>query len=220
MGIFDVFGEILKNVANKNQKDENVKTADPVVFEDVKKKLETIEETASTGRSRSDMYKDYAEKVREAQRENEASPEIETADKSVFDDLLKELDRAQNEESTGWSDTGPIGGSEETVFVPPVFTSPVSNEPRVHHREPELSNEPLINLGSQAMTNSAGSLELREEPSMGAAKSTIRVPNKTLLRVLQYSDNKIILDGKPSRFVLVDFNGHQGWILESYLNFN
>lgn len=222
MGIFDVFGEILKNVAKKNQEDEQVKTADPVVFEEVKKKLEECEEDVPTGRSRSDIYKDYAEKVREAQRENEASQEVETADESVFGDLMKELERMQNEESSGAANTGPVGGTDEAVFVPPVFTSPVSNNP-VQHREPEFKQEPqepLINLGNQAVTNSPGSLALRAEPNMGAATSNFRIPDKTLLKILQYSDNSITLDGKRSRFVLVDFNGNQGWILESYLNFN
>ncbi len=219
MGIFDVFGEILKNVAKKNQEDEQVKTADPVVFEEVRKKLEECEEEAPAGRSRSDIYRDYAEKVKEAQRENEASQEVETADESVFGDLMKELERMQNEESSGHSSTGPVGGTEEAVFVPPVFTSPVSNNP-IQHIEPEFREEPLINLGNQAVTNSPGSLALRAEPSMGAATSNFRIPDKTLLKVLQYSENSIMLDGKRSRFVLVDFNGNQGWILESYLNFN
>lgn len=216
MGIFDVFGQILKNVANKNEQDEQVKTADPVVFEEVKRKCEEVDECAPEGRSRADMYRDYAEKVKEAQRENEASAEVETADKSVFSDLMAELERMQNEESTGQSNTGP---TEEAVFIPPVFTSPVYDKTEVRGPEPGRQ-EPVINLGNQAMTNSPGSLELRAEPNMGAAKTNIRVPNKTLLRILQYSENAIMLDGKRSRFVLVDFNGQQGWILESYLNFN
>lgn len=219
MGIFDVFGQILKNVANKNEQDENVKTADPVVFEEVKRKCEEVDECAPEGTSRSDIYRDYAKKVEEAQRENEASAEVETADKSVFADLMAELERMQNEESAGQSNTGPGAGAAETVFVPPVFNSPVYNDAGVQN-EPVRQEEPIINMGSQAMTNSPGSLELRAEPNMGAAKSSIRVPNKTLLKILQYSDNAIMLDGKRSRFVLVDFNGHQGWILESYLNFN
>ena len=81
------------------------------------------------------------------------------------------------------------------------------------------STEP--NLGTQAMTNSmGGSLALRSAPEMGSAQTKIRVPDKTLLRVIQYSENAINLDGRRSRFVLVDYNGQQGWILENYLNFN
>ena len=74
--------------------------------------------------------------------------------------------------------------------------------------------------GAQAMTNSPGSLALRDAPSMGAGKLDFRVPNKSLLNILEYSENSIILDGKKSRFVLIEYQGQQGWILESYLNFN
>jgi len=172
MGIFDVFGEIIKQVANKNEKDENVKTADPVIFEEVKKKLENLDANVPKGGRRAGSFKDYQEKVLEAQRENEANPEVETADKSVFDDLLAELKKLQDQA-----------------------------------------------LGNQAVTNSGGSLELRVAPDMGANKLANRVPNASLLKIIKYSDNKIILDGQPSRFVLVDYQGQQGWILESYLTF-
>ena len=65
-----------------------------------------------------------------------------------------------------------------------------------------------------------GSLALRTAPEMGAPQTNFRIPDKTLLKIIQYSDNSINLDGRKSRFVLVDYNGQRGWILENYLNFN
>jgi hypothetical protein len=79
----------------------------------------------------------------------------------------------------------------------------------------------MPNLGAQAVTNSmGGSLAMRAAPDMGAQQSNLRIPDKSLLRILQYSDNAIHLDGRRSRFVLVDYKGQQGWVLENYLNFN
>lgn len=196
MGLFEVFGQIIKQVADKNKADEKVETAEPIVFEEVKRKVEEVEQDSKT-RSRGDMYKDYYKKVEEAKRENEANPEVKTADASVFDDLLKELDnlRTANE------------NNEQTEGqTPDVFATP--------------QPQPTRTYGAQAFTNSGGSLQLRSEPQMMASKLNVYVPDATVLNILQYSENKIILDGKPSRFVLVEHQGQQGWILESYLNFN
>jgi len=215
MGIFDVFGEIIKQVANKNEKDEKVKTADPVVFEEVKKKLETVDSNLPSGGRRADIYKDYQEKVLEAQKENEANPEVETADRTVFDDLLAEIKKMQEQSQTG--EARPRPTHEAPVYIPPIQRGPL--ESQTSHREPSIP-QPKMSYGSQAMTNSAGSLALRDAPNMGAQQLTIRVPNKSLLNILQYSENAINLDGKKSRFVLVEYQGQQGWLLESYLHFH
>lgn len=71
------------------------------------------------------------------------------------------------------------------------------------------------------MTNSmGGSLSLRAQPDMGAPVHSIRVPDNSLVKVLKYSENSIRLDGKDTRFVLVQVGDQEGWLLESYLNFN
>jgi len=215
MGIFDVFGEI----SNKNRDDEKVETADPVVFEEVKKKIEQVEANVPSGGRRADVYKDYQEKVLEAQRENEANPDVKTADRTVFDDLLAEIKKMQEQEGqTQGSDATPRPTHEAPVYIPPIQRGPLESNTS-SHREPQMQN-PQTTYGAQAMTNSPGSLALRDAPNMGAQQLQIRVPNKSLLNILQYSENAIMLDGKRSRFVLVEFEGQQGWILESYLNFN
>ncbi len=214
MGIFDVFGEIIKQVSKKNKEDDKVKTADPVVFDEVKKKLETVEANIPSGGRRADVYRDYQEKVREAQRENEANPEVETADSTVFDDLLAEIKKMQEQDQQGQSEM-PQPTHEAPVYVPPIQRGPLESQ-----TQPNIPSPKAPNYGSQAMTNSPGSLALRQAPDMGAQQMNIRVPNKSLLNILEYSENAIILDGKRSRFVLVEYQGQRGWILESYLNFN
>lgn len=197
MGLLkNLLGTIVDEVQKRNQENANVKTADSRVFEDIKAKFGGVDEGSS--RSRADVYKDFLEKLKQAQQENEASPEIETADKSVFDDFVEEIGRIETRVESQSAGKAPVIDFK---------TAPRASEP--------------VSEGAQAMTNSGGgSLQMRQGPDMGAPKFDFWVPDSSLLRVLKYSDNSIILDGQPSRFALVDYNGQQGWVLEKYLNFN
>lgn len=205
MGFLDILHKVITTVAEKNNRNPNVKTASPVVFDDVKKKLETVDtwNSQSNDCDEGSMMEMLKKKIGEAQHENECSTEVETADRSVYDDLLREFENKRSENADIFSMPKPE--LQEMKPVNDYGTAPSS----------------APNLGTQAMTNSmGGSLSLRSAPEMGSAQTKIRVPDKTLLRVIQYSDNAINLDGRRSRFVLVDYNGQQGWILENYLNFN
>jgi len=157
------------------------------------------------------MYKDYERKVLEAKQENEADPQIETADNSVYDDLLAELKKIQEQDNT--SAEAPRPTHEAPVYIPPVQRSPLESQTQPNIPRPQSRNQ----FGTQAITNSPGSLALREAPNMGAQQSSFRIPTNSQLNVLEYSENSIILDGQRSRFVLVEFQGKRGWILESYL---
>lgn len=192
MNVMNVLANALKKIAQKNNDNPEVKTADPVVFEQVQKKWEAVENVETSNRSRADIYKEYREKILEAQQENEASPEIETADKSVFSDMLEEIERIK---STG-----------------------VQSQEAPSHRAPKIDYPSASGLGV-ATTNSPGSIQMRMTPDMGAAKSDVWIPKQSGLQVLEYSTNTIILDGQTSRFALVEFQGKKGWVLEKYLNF-
>ena len=189
-----MFNQILKQVSNKNEADPQVETAEPVVFEEVKKKIEEVEPESSS-RGRGDIYRDYADKVRQAQKENEADPNVKTADSSVFDDLLKEIENLKNQQNDASNDRR----VSDPVFIPSV-------DPR-----------PAPQMGSHGMTVSGGSLQMRNAPSMGAAKLDIWVKDRSQVRIISFSENSITLDGKKSRFVEVEYNGQRGWLLENYL---
>lgn len=193
MNIIPVLAGILKNVANRNKEDIEVKTADPVVFEELKKKFEKVESVETETREES-IYDILNKRVDEARVENEANPEVETADSSVYDTIMKEIEKYRNS-----------GGT------------PASEPQATQGYEPPSSSGIM-----QAMTNSSGgSLQIRQSPDMGApVHQTVRIPDSSLISVLQYSDNKIILDGRESRFALIEYNGVRGWVLENYLNFN
>lgn len=218
MNLKHLFETILHNVSKKNEADENIKTADPKVFEAVKKKVETSEHNIPTGGRRSEVFDDYMEKILQAKDENIADPNVETADKSVFDDLLKEIEVLKEKVNAQESSNA----THQRGTIPPLESlPPLGSTPQPAPRHTGRTTSPAPEAGTQAMTNSqGGSLQLRAAPDMGAKKVDIKVPDRTLLRVLQYSENSIILDGRKSRFALVDYNGQRGWILENYLNFN
>ncbi len=72
--------------------------------------------------------------------------------------------------------------------------------------------------GSALVDGQGGSLALRTAPKMNAGKVNQRLPDNVNVRLLDYNDkNKINLDGKVSGWYYVDYNGVQGWVLESYL---
>lgn len=194
MSIFlGILGTVIKQVAKRNKKNDSVKTADPVVFEEVQKKVESVNTEVSSEDSRAQMFKDYYEKIREAQAENEASQEIETADKSVYEDLVQEIERLKLQ----------VEHQGSTPNIP---------QPHVpQHQAPQVVT---------AWNSTGGSIQARSAPEMGAPKSSMKIPDNGVFNVLEYSENSIILDGEESRFVLVESNNQKGWILESYLNFN
>lgn len=198
MNLTILLGKLLKQVAKSNNDNPEVKTADPVVFEEMQKKFENLETQEETQRSRGDLYKDYYEKVKEAQVENEASPTVETADASVYDQMMKEIEKLKEQ-----------------------VNSQNNAQANIPQYDNSGSSAPSTNMESRAMTNSmGGSLQIRTAPNMGAESLHVRIPDETIINVLEYSDNKIILDGRESRFVKIEFNGQTGWVLENYLNFN
>lgn len=200
-----VLANILKKAIQTNEADPNVKTAEPVVFEELKKKFEKVEPLQKENRE-DDILEMMRKGVEEAKVENEANPDVETAPRSVYENILRELEALKNK-------------SSRTVDVPPVLHRDIP--PVVSTGSQPSWEPPKQSAVIQAMTNSGGTLQLRQNPDMGAPiHQTVRIPDNTLITPLQYSENSIILDGKKSRFVLVEYNGVRGWILESYLNFN
>jgi len=212
MNLYNAFKNLIRVVKAKNAANKDVKTAEPSVFEEVQKKVENLKAEPSRPKTRADIIKEYRDKVREAQIENEADPQVETAHTSVYDDLMEELEvlREQQGRETR-AEVYQQGSTHEPIreFDPVETQAPVYSQP---------CSQSL--LGAQALTNSAGSLALREFPRIDAQQSKVRVPNKTLLKIIQVSEKSINLDSKKSRFILVEHGGQRGWILESYLNFN
>ncbi|MEL6987060.1 MAG: hypothetical protein AAGK97_04445 [Bacteroidota bacterium] len=234
-----LFGKVVERVQKKNHDNPDIKTADASVFDNLLKKnrtnTETKEEVVGTQKSRADLYRDFYEKIKQTKEENEADPNVETADPSVFDEMQREIERLkakiEEKEAKGetdfenWDYTDDDDFSDyerhqtEPTFEQPTFEQPTFEQPSYEQPSYERPTGVPSNA-NMAVTNSfGGSIALRMNPDMGAPQNVIRVPDQSMIKVLEYSDKKIILDNKETRWVKIDYNGNQGWILESYMNF-
>ena len=212
MGLFKVLKEMAQQVQNRNRANPNVETADTSVFDKIKDAVEGLERKHEdpdevARRKKVEAVEELKERVIEVKRQNEADPNVATADSSVFDELNDMLEKYKAESKVTPSSYTPPSGNKE-VFYEEVEPAPAP--------APRAADDRVV-----ALTNSlGGSLALRAEPDMGAATNTIRIPDMSRVYVMGYSEKSIILDGKKSRWVHIDFDGQQGWVLEGYLNFN
>ncbi len=212
------FLDLIKNVVDKvqenNRKNPNVKTADGSVFKNILEKIkknknivEPPKEVVIQPKSRIpgsvdpvsvDPMEHLRKHVQEVRVENEADPNIETADGSVFEEMMKEIEMLKSK----------VAENEANASA----NQPVDSAPSY----PSSNAEPK----TMAMSNAGGLLELREQPDMSAPKKKVHLPDSAIVQVLKYSDNHIILDGQKSHFALIEFEGNRGWVLDSYLNYN
>ena len=211
------------------------------------KNMEKKETTHRAQGASGGLFSVLKEKLDQVRQENHDDPEVETAEPSIFDRMREELEKLEAQKDTHKTtaqthnepdyDFGsePSTGSNESsseefgnVFDgigDDVFNKETGNVPSNHEQPPSYEQPNIetgkrsIQIGGMAMTNSmGGSLAMRVDPNMGAGQNSMRVPDGSQLRVLEYSDqNKINLDGQICGWYKVDFNGQQGWILDMYL---
>jgi len=106
--ILDVILKTIGDVQQKNQRNPNVETADPSVFDILRDKLQEIDHKTKNNelqkgkrrpKSNLDIIKSGIEGTR---KENKKDPKIATAPKSIFDDILKKVEAApQRQAKTG-----------------------------------------------------------------------------------------------------------------------
>lgn len=98
--VLDVILKTIEDVQQKNKKNPNVETADPSVFDLLRKKLLEIDQKTQNNQAQKgrrnpksilEMIKDGIEGVR---KENKSNSKVATAPKSVFDQLLKKCEQA------------------------------------------------------------------------------------------------------------------------------
>jgi len=106
--ILDILSKTIEQVQAKNQKDKNVPTADPSIFDllknelgklDGKVKANEVQKGKRNPKSILDLVRAGIEGVR---KENRKDKNVETADKSIFDQILKKVEApAVRQASTG-----------------------------------------------------------------------------------------------------------------------
>lgn len=213
MGLFSVLKELANKVKHKNEANPNVETAPGTIFKSIQDAIENVKQNSECvdddpmPEKRTQTVEELKERVFEVQRQNEADPNIPTADSSIFDELSDLLDKHK-------AQPGASHIEESEVFEHDAEYEEVI--PRSSSPAPSSSSDRLM-----AITNSmGGSLALRAEPDFGAALNELRIPDATIIQIIKYSDHSINLDGKDSRWALINYEGQQGWVLEGYLSFN
>lgn len=93
-----LLANLLKNAAKKvqetNRRNPNVKTADSSIFDKLKEKFEDVKDNVGNrerGNS-TNILDQLKNRIDDIKRNNEADPNVETADNSVFEDMKRELD--------------------------------------------------------------------------------------------------------------------------------
>ncbi len=95
--IFDMILNTINDVQTRNQKNPNVETADPTVFDLIKNKLQNLDEKnrakrTQRGKSPVSILDRIRKEIEGARRENKRDKNVPTADKSIFDNILKKID--------------------------------------------------------------------------------------------------------------------------------
>ena len=97
----------INDVQAKNKANPNEETADPTVFDLIKSKLQRFddknrEKRTRKGKSPSSILDLIKKEINGARRENKKDPNVPTAPKSVFDQILKRIDQTpQRQASAG-----------------------------------------------------------------------------------------------------------------------
>jgi hypothetical protein len=105
--IFDVIMKTIGDVQSKNQANPNEPTADPSIFDLLKEKLGELdnksrEKRTNRGKSPISILDRIKKEIDAARRSNAKDPNVETAPKSVFENLLKKIeDGPKRQASTG-----------------------------------------------------------------------------------------------------------------------
>lgn len=193
--LYQLIRGAVKSVQSKNKADDNVKTADASVFSDLTDRLEKTTSNVPESKSDEELYEEIRRQIEESRHQNECDENVETADSSVYSNLSSQIEELKAK----------------------LAAEKAKNSSEYHH-EAKPAFDPMKQ--TTAMTSSPmGSLQMRANPEFGAAINIHTIPDKSQIRILQWSDKTINLDGKDSKFVLVEYNGQQGWILDSYLDF-
>lgn len=95
--IFDVILKTINDVQTKNQADPRQETADPNVFDLIKGKIQQLDEKTrqkrvSKGKSPNSILDLIRKEIKGARRENKKDPNVATAPKEIFDNILRKVD--------------------------------------------------------------------------------------------------------------------------------
>lgn len=224
----DMFSKLkdgVSKVQRENRDNPNEATVSGSIFDTLRDKFEEVKNNKPSDRK--GIFDLLRDKVNNVKDENEADPEQETAPRSLFDKLQDELEQLKKENERKELEEAKVKDNPWDINVDYEEEKPVHQETR-DYVEPKVvqptyidpspkGNMAILAVGDVAANHAPGSLEIRIAPQFGAGIFNVRLPVHGQVRILGFSDHTVNLDGKDSRWVNVDFQGNNGWVLESYL---
>lgn len=233
----DIFKEIREQFDQAAQENASAKketTADKSILERIQQEMEAVEKnkrikveekkTKSTNwgspgstPKTDDILGRILAGAHKEQQQNASQPEKAEDFGAIFDSIMGGGTKTKSSRSTKAKKVEP---AKKKPTFGEIFDQLMEEE----KKKPRASSSVTKNLpgpqvgGIALVDGNGGTLAIRTEPSMGAATLKERLPHNVNVQILDYSDrHKINLDGKETAWYLVDYNGMQGWVLESYL---
>jgi len=237
----DIFAEIREKFGEAIDSNASAKkepTADGSILDRIQKEMEAVETNkkikvekqkaeSTTWGSPSAMPKsdDILGRIlagaHKEQQSKAVEPEKAEDFGAIFDSIMGDGSKPTSSRST--TKTSTTTKKAEPAAKKPSFGDIFDQLIQEEKKKPRASssvtrNTADLQIGGTAMVDSGGSLAIRTEPKMGSGTLSDRLPTDVNVRILDYSDQyKINLDGKDTGWYLVDYQGLQGWVLESYL---
>lgn len=230
--IFSQIKEQFEQAQKENVKSKKEETADTSILDRIQKEMETIEKDkkikvekkveespswgtpAGTppvddilGRVLAGAHKEQ----QQAKKTQKTTPKKEEDFGSIFDSIM-------NPDKPKASKTTKAEKVEKKPTFGEMFDQLMQEEKQAASKKRSTATTGLQVGGSALVDGKGGSLSIRTDPKMSAGTIAQRLPDNVNVRLLDYNDrNKINLDGQVSGWYLVDYQGVQGWVLESYL---
>lgn len=119
--LFDLLRGAVEKVKKMNQANPDVKTADSSVFDNVIKNFQKSKDKPHVI-TEEEYCDDVCEEIATVQVENEADPHVETADKSVFDNMKAEIEALKAQIQA------------QKTAQPQAQSAPIDFDPYPHHQ--------------------------------------------------------------------------------------
>jgi len=96
--ILDILSKTIEEVQRKNEMDPTIETADPSIFDLLRKEVNKIDnkvksKQSSKGKSPKSIFDMIKDGIEGVQRKNRKDPNVQTAPKSVFKDILRKIEK-------------------------------------------------------------------------------------------------------------------------------
>jgi len=230
--IFSQIKEQFEQAQKANKRSKKEETADTSIMDRIQKEMDAIEKDKKVkvekkmeespswgspagappvddilGRVLAGAHKEQ----QQAKKSKKTAPKKEEDFGSIFDSIM-------NPDKPKASKTTKAKKAEKKPTFGEMFDQLMQEEKQAASKKRSTAAAGLQVGGSALVDGKGGSLSIRTDPKMSAGTLAQRLPDNVNVRLLDYNGrNKINLDGKVSGWYLVDYQGMQGWVLESYL---